>query len=98
MQHLLFKVSWGDNLEEIDNIYDALVKTRNEIAVTLGYKDFVELGYIRMNRIDYDRKMVEKFRKQVEDYVVPIVSELKKRQAQRIGLDSLRATTAISNL
>jgi len=81
----------GDNLEEIDNIYDALVKTRNEIAVTLGYKDFVELGYIRMNRIDYDRKMVEKFRKQVEDYVVPIVSELKKRQAQRIGLDSLKS-------
>ncbi|WP_213810779.1 M3 family oligoendopeptidase [Jeotgalicoccus sp. WY2] len=81
----------GEHLEEIDNIYDALVKTRNEIATTLGYKDFVELGYIRMNRIDYDRKMVEKFRKQVEEYVVPIVTELKQRQAERIGLNSLKS-------
>src|SRR5699024_6202125 len=63
-----------DNLEEIDNIYDALDKTRNEITITLGYKDFVELGDNRMNLLYYDCKMVEKFRNQVEDYVVPIVS------------------------
>ena len=81
----------GEHLEEIDDIYDQLVKTRHEIATTLGYKDFIELGYIRMNRIDYDRTMVEKFRKQVEEYVVPIVTELKERQRQRIGLDSLKS-------
>lgn len=81
----------GDHMSEIDDIYDQLVKVRHEIATTLGYKDFVELGYIRMNRIDYDRKMVEKFRKQVEEYVVPIVTELKERQRQRIGLDSLKS-------
>jgi M3 family oligoendopeptidase len=79
----------GKNRDKIDDIYDKLVKTRDKIAKSLGYKDFVELGYIRMNRIDYDRDMVEKFRNQVAEYVVPAVSKLKERQRQRIGVSSL---------
>src|SRR5690625_4413192 len=81
----------GDNLDEIDDIYDRLVKTRDQIAKTLGYEDFVELGYVRMNRIDYDRDMVEKFRNQVAEYVVPLVTKLKERQRQRIGLTELKS-------
>ncbi|MCD2137330.1 M3 family oligoendopeptidase [Salinicoccus halitifaciens] len=81
----------GDNLDEIDDIYDRLVKTRDKIAKTLGYEDFVELGYVRMNRIDYDRDMVEKFRNQVAEYVVPLVTKLKERQRRRIGLTELKS-------
>lgn len=81
----------GENLEKIDQIYDDLVKTRDKIAKELGYNDFVELGYVRMDRIDYDRKMVENFRKQVSEFIVPLVTELKERQSRRIGLDSLKS-------
>lgn len=81
----------GEHLEKIDQIFDDLVKTRHEIARELGYKDFVELGYIRMNRIDYDRDMVENFRRQVAEHVVPLVTELKERQRRRIGLSELKS-------
>ncbi|KKK32876.1 oligoendopeptidase F [Salinicoccus sediminis] len=81
----------GENLEKIDRIYDDLVKTRDRIAKELGYRDFVELGYVRMDRIDYDRHMVENFRNQVAEFIVPLVTELKERQAARIGLDSLKS-------
>ncbi|WP_411842591.1 M3 family oligoendopeptidase [Salinicoccus sp. HZC-1] len=81
----------GENLEKIDRIYDDLVKTRDKIAKALGYKDFVKLGYIRMDRIDYDRKMVENFRKQVAEFIVPLATELKERQRKRIGLDDLKS-------
>lgn len=81
----------GDNLETIDDIYDKLVKTRDKIAKELGYQDFVELGYVRMNRIDYDRDMVETFRDQVAEYVVPVVTKLKERQSKRIGLSDLKS-------
>ncbi len=81
----------AENLEKIDHIYDELVKTRDKIAKELGYKDFVELGYIRMDRIDYDREMVENFRRQVAEYIVPLVTELKERQSSRIGIDSLKS-------
>ena len=33
--------------QEIDDIYDQLVKVRTRIAKKLGFKNFVELGYVR---------------------------------------------------
>lgn len=75
---------------EFDRLYDELVKVRHEIATTLGYKNFVELGYIRMNRVDYDADMVKKFRDQVRDFIVPISQKLYARQAERIGVDKLK--------
>ena len=81
---------YADNGEKFDEIYDELVKLRHEIATKLGYKNFVELGYIRMNRIDYDAKMVKNFRDQVRDHIVPLSTQLYKRQAERIGVDELK--------
>lgn len=81
---------FSDNEEKFDEIYDKLVKLRNEIAVKLGFKNFVELGYMRMNRIDYDAKMVKKFRDQVRDHIVPLANKLYERQAERIGVNKLK--------
>ncbi|WP_110929225.1 M3 family oligoendopeptidase [Bacillus massiliglaciei] len=75
---------------EVDRIFDELVKVRHEIAQTLGYRNFIELGYCRMARTDYDAEMVSNFRKQVEEYIVPLMSRLKDRQRERLGLDSLK--------
>lgn len=76
--------------EQLDRIYDDMVKVRTEIANKLGYKNFVELGYYRMYRTDYNADMVAAFRKQVEDYIVPLATKLKERQRERIGVDSLK--------
>lgn len=74
---------------EFDGIYDELVKVRHEIAEKMGYSNFVELAYHRLYRTDYNAEMVANFRKQVEKYIVPIASSLKKRQQERIGVNSL---------
>jgi M3 family oligoendopeptidase len=42
-----------------------------------------------MNRIDYNAQMVEAFRKQVKEYIVPAASKLYERQAKRLGLEKL---------
>ncbi|MEW9503136.1 M3 family oligoendopeptidase [Jeotgalibacillus marinus] len=75
--------------EKFDELYDQLVKLRHEISTKLGYNNFVELGYIRMNRIDYNAEMVKNFRDQVRDYIVPLATKLWQRQATRIGVDKL---------
>jgi M3 family oligoendopeptidase len=80
----------AENEEELDRIYDELVKVRTEIAQALGYKNFVELGYYRMSRINYDADMVAKFRDQVKDFIVPIATKLKERQRERIGVEELK--------
>ncbi|MFD9624530.1 M3 family oligoendopeptidase [Peribacillus muralis] len=77
------------NEDELDRIFDELVKVRHEIARTLGYQNFVELGYYRMTRTDYDAKMAAAFRKQVKEEVVPLVTKLKDRQRERLDLDTL---------
>lgn len=74
---------------DFDDIYDQLVKVRDQIAKKLGYKDFVELAYVRMLRYDYDRDMVQTYRDQVLTEVVPVVNRLYERQAKRIGVDTL---------
>ena len=81
---------WAANADKFDMIYDKLVKVRTRIAKKLGYKNFVELGYDRMLRTDYNAADVVKFRKQVLDYVVPLSNTLRERQRERLGLDKLK--------
>ncbi len=77
------------NEEKFDEIFDKLVKVRAEIARKLGFNNFVELGYVRMMRTDYNSEMVKNFRKQVLEYIVPVASKLYKKQEDRLGLDKL---------
>jgi len=77
------------NADTFDEIFDGLVKIRTQIAHKLGYKNFVELGYYRMGRVDYDEKMVDAFRKSVETDIVPAVAELKERIRNRLDLDKI---------
>lgn len=81
---------FAEHEAEFDRIYDELVKIRHEIAVTMGYKNYVELGYIHMNRVDYNADMVKGYRDQIKKYVVPFATELRERQAKRIGVDKLK--------
>ena len=78
-----------DNEQELDNIYDKLVKLRHKIAVTLGYENFINLGYDRMGRSDYGPEQVSNFRKQIVEQVVPIVSKLHQQKKDILGLDKL---------
>jgi M3 family oligoendopeptidase len=79
-----------ENEEKFDNIYDKLVKVRHKIAKKLGFNNFVELGYARMLRADYNAEMVANFRKQVKDYIVPVATMLRERQRVRLNLNSLK--------
>ncbi|MCP8968523.1 M3 family oligoendopeptidase [Ectobacillus ponti] len=75
---------------ELDDIYGQLVKIRTAIAKKLGFHNFVELGYMRMCRTDYNAAMVANFRQQVLDHIVPIATKLRQRQQQRIGVEALK--------
>jgi M3 family oligoendopeptidase len=80
---------WEKNADFFDKNYDDLVKTRTAMAKKMGYSNFVEMGYDRMNRTDYTAADVAKFRQQVVDFVVPLSVKLRERQAKRLGVDKL---------
>ena len=77
------------NAETFDEIFDGLVKIRTKIARKLGFENFVELGYYRMGRVDYNKEMVAAFRKSVETDVVPAVYELKQSIRNRLGIEKI---------
>ncbi|MBQ3571514.1 MAG: M3 family oligoendopeptidase, partial [Clostridia bacterium] len=71
----------GKKLQEhadfLDGVYDRLVKIRDRMAKKMGYSNYVELGYHRMGRICYDRTHVEKFRENILQDIVPVVTRVR---------------------
>jgi M3 family oligoendopeptidase len=79
-----------ENSNQLDEIYDKLVKVRTSIAHKLGFPSYTELAYARLSRTDYDAEIVANFRKQVKEFIVPLATKLKQKQQKRIGVDTLR--------
>ncbi len=80
---------YEEHEKDFDRIYDEMVKVRTEIAKQLGFDNYVELAYYRMNRLDYDRKMVGEYRNQILKYCTPLASKICEKQRKRLGVDQL---------
>lgn len=76
----------GEHDKEIGDIYSQLVTLRDTMAKKLGYKNFVELGYLNMGRTDYNAKMVKGYREQIYKDVVPLCQKLYKTQMKLVGI------------
>lgn len=72
---------------QLDRIFDDLVHVRDRMAKKMGYQNFVELGYYRMNRLCYDAQQVAQFRQNVKNDLVPVVARLRTENAKRLGID-----------
>lgn len=84
---LAISAFFSKNEKEIDRIYDEMVKVRTTIAHKLGYESFVQLGYDRLGRTDYNAKDVKTYRDQILKDIVPLVTDLRKRKAKRLGIE-----------
>ena len=72
--------------KDIAEIYDKLVKLRDKMAKELGFKNFVDLGYLKLGRTDYDSKKVAGYREQIKAEVVPVCQKLYKVQMKNLGI------------
>ena len=78
---------YNEHGQELDEIYDELVKLRDGMGRKLGYDGYTQLGYYRMKRNCYTAQDVEKFRIAVQRYLVPLAKKLYMDQAARQGRD-----------
>ncbi len=79
-----------EHAQKLDEIYDQLVKNRDEQARKLGYANYVQLGYDRLGRNCYRASDVKVFREQIIRDLVPVTVTIRKMQAQRIGVDEIK--------
>ena len=77
---------YKEHEQELDRIYDDMVKVRQTMAEKLGYENYVKLGYLNMCRNCYTAEDVAKFREAVVKYIVPVADRLRREQAERIGV------------
>lgn len=89
--HLAVSNFFEENEEEFDRIYDELVKVRHKMAKELGYENFIQMGYDRFGRTDYNYLDVKEYRDQIYDEIVPIVNDLTNRKAKRLGIENPKA-------
>ena len=76
---------YKENQARLDAIYDELVHLRDTMGRKLGYDGYTQLGYYRMTRNCYTKEDIEKFRAAVVKHLVPVASEIYRRQAARLG-------------
>lgn len=76
---------YKENQEQLDALYDELVHLRDTMGKKLGYEGYLTLGYYRMGRNCYTKEDIERFRKVVRDYLVPVADKIYRRQAKRLG-------------
>ena len=87
------RVRWGffdANADELDDLYDQLVKLRHGMARKLGHRTFTPLGYRLLRRVDYGPDDVARYRQQVVRHVVPLVGRLLETRRSQNGWDRLR--------
>ena len=84
-----YSAFFEENGGELDEIYDSLVKNRTAQARALGFDNYIEMGYCRMNRNSYSREQVEALRAQIKSVYVPFAERMHEKRRERLGLDHL---------
>ena len=81
---------FSEHEKEFDRIYDELVKVRHKMAKKLGYENYVQMSYDGLLRTEYGPEEVKTYREAILKHIVPLVVKLRKRQANRLGIDELK--------
>lgn len=76
--------------EELDELYDKMVKNRTRQGEIMGFDSFTPLGDIRLCRLGYGREEIRALRENVVKDIVPYVVKLKQAQGKRIGIADMK--------
>jgi oligoendopeptidase F len=77
-------------VEKIEDIFDQLVKIREQIAKNAGFKNYLEYAFRARGRFDYTPADCVKFHEAIEKEIMPVVRELQAERRSQLGLEKLR--------
>lgn len=76
--------------ERIEEIFDQLVKLREQIAKNAGFENYRDYAFRRLGRFDYQPDDCMKFHDAVEAEIMPVVRELQADRKRQMGIQTLR--------
>jgi oligoendopeptidase F len=75
---------------KFEDIFDGLVKLRQQIAANAGFENYLEYAFRMRSRFDYTPEDCRKFHAAIESQIMPVVRELQAVRRQQLGLETLR--------
>ena len=88
-----FRTMWDRRLKDkdaLDASFDKLFQIRNKIAKNAGCKNFIDYIFLAKRRFDYSPADCKAFHESVEKLVLPLLKEIYKKRAEKMGLKTLR--------
>ncbi|MGH7993537.1 MAG: M3 family oligoendopeptidase [Limisphaerales bacterium] len=75
---------------KFDDILDAQIKLRQQIAHNADFKNYRDYAFRRLGRFDYTPEDCGKFHNAVERHVMPVMRELQAERRTQLKLEKLR--------
>ncbi|HXE41446.1 MAG TPA: M3 family metallopeptidase, partial [Candidatus Baltobacteraceae bacterium] len=76
-------------VDKFDDIFDAQIKVRQQIAKNAGFENYRDYIFRRMSRFDYTPDDCMQFHSATEKEIVPIVLELHAQRREQLKLEKL---------
>lgn len=76
--------------EKMEEIFDELLKLRQQIAQNAGFKNYVDYSFRKLRRFDYTPADCIEFQNAIEKEIMPVVRDLQTERRKQLGLPSLR--------
>ncbi len=88
--------------EALYQVFRELINVRRELADSLGYNSYVDLGYHIQKRQDYGAKELAEFRSHIRKFVTPAIADIKDKSIELsyfpAAVDSNELISAIATM
>ena len=75
---------------KFEEIFEALLKLREQIARNAGYANYRDYAFRKLCRFDYTPADCVAFHQAVEQEIMPVLRELQAERKRQLGVDALR--------
>ena len=79
-----------EDKDALNELYSKLIALRHQIALNTGYNNYRDYKFAEMGRFDYTPEACFKFHDAVKEVVLPLINDIYKEQAKRLGVDVMR--------
>lgn len=76
--------------EKFEDIFDQLLKLREQIARNAGFSNYRDYAFRARGRFDYTAGNCREFHESIEQEVMPAVRDLHSERCEKLGLNKLR--------
>ena len=76
--------------ERFEEIFDQLLKLREQIARNAGFENYRDFAFRKLGRFDYKPAACAEFHTAVEAEIMPIVRELQAQRQQQLDVETVR--------